>query len=315
VVKNIGILTYFITKYFFLKNYALINVMSQKGFAPLFLLGGIAVIALVSAVAVFLLFKSAPKPQPTPSTQPITIPQPSEKSVYVSVKAQACSDEAKKEIDDRGIRDIKTCSQKTFNMDGKAVVYVFVEYGEQVCSDVCHQPFNSFVMEDGKAANVDPFSDFDAELKVYEKSGWLCESIFTGFDRFEIKDSARLIRSKSGFAWEIDLEKYSNPLCEFKGALVQPEDDTIKSTFTAGTKEIDCGSESQLKAICTHSGLACKSELADEYLCHYVKARFGQELNTCDNPNVARVKCEQKYGNSSGQCNSETENKNICLGI
>lgn len=285
--------------------------MNQKGIAPFILIAGLTIILIISAsVSFFNSKKSAP---PAPSAVPSLAPEPPQ-NVYYSNSSSDCGEEVKRQIQIRNIKDVSQCKQRIFNIDGKQVIFALVEYGKVTCNEVCRQPSESFVIDGNSVTNLMPFSSFDAEQKIYEQSDWLCQYVFNGFGTDEVENSAKLIRVGSTYAWEINMGKFSNPLCRFDGMYIQSEDSTLKGDLIISTHEIDCTNENQLKAICTKAGVACKTDTAEDYLCHYVKAQFGQELNTCDNPNVARVKCEQKYGNSSGKCVSESENKSTCLG-
>lgn len=284
--------------------------MSQKGIAPLLLILGLTVVLIVSASISFINFKKSAAPEP--STAASAAPE-APQDVYYSGSSSDCGDEVKKQIQIRKIKDISQCIQRVFDIEGRQVVFALVKYGKVVCNEVCRQPTESFVIDGDSVTDLMPFSSFDAEQKIYEQSDWLCQYVFNGFGTDDVENAAKLIKTGSSYAWEINMGQFSNPLCRFDGMFIQSEDTTLKGDLIISTHEIDCTNENQLKAICTKAGVACKSELAEDYLCHYVKAQFGQELNTCDNPNVARVKCEQKYGNSSGKCASETENKNTCL--
>lgn len=286
--------------------------MSQKGIAPLLLILGLTIVLIVSASISFINFKKSDTPAPSASVSPA--PE-TPKDVYYSGSSSDCGDEVKKEIRIRNIEDVSQCIQRVFDIEGKQVIFGLVKYGKVTCNEVCTQPTSSFVIDGSSVTDLMPFSSFDAGQKIYEKSGWLCQDVFNGFGTDLVENSAKLIKNGSSYAWEINMGQFSNPLCRFDGMFIQSEDTTLKGDLIISTHEIDCANENQLKAICTNAGVACKTELAEDYLCHYVKAQFGQELNTCDNPNVAKVKCEQRYGNSSGKCNSETENKIICMQI
>ncbi len=284
--------------------------MSQKGIAPLLLILGLTVVLVVSALITFINFKKSDTPVPSASASPDSkTPQ----DVYYSGTSSDCGEEVKKQIRVRNIEDISQCKQRVFDIEGRQVIFGLVKYGKVTCNEVCTQPTSSFVIDGSSITDLMPFSSFDAEQKIYEKSGWLCQDVFNGFSTDQVENSAKLIRNGSSYAWEINMGQFSNPLCRFDGMFIQSDDTTLKGDLIISTHEIDCTNENQLKAICTKAGVSCKTELAEDYLCHYVKAQFGQELNTCDNPNVARVKCEQKYGNSSGKCTDDAGNKSMCI--
>lgn len=177
------------------------------------------------------------------------------------------------------------------------------------CPAGCIQPNYSGIVENDKVIDFGSLREDFLDVAINTKSSKLCNSK-QPYELTLIKDD------QEQYKWKISFNNVESRICRISGyAMVEGGSETFDlANLKAEVKELDCYNQETLGEICSKLpdvAYNCGVEEKKKEACLYLKG-VSKGIN-CDDNIVARRKCVEINGDSSGKCDDETSNKNYCF--